>query len=155
MKQFKEKNFAYGDLQGTKPQLAGYVLADSPAAQAAWLYDIFNGGTGNTGNPEAVLSRDKMLDEISLFWLTDSSASSGRLYQEQANLLGKHNNPGRVELPVAVTVFPHDLPGGPELGPSGLSELEVLARSRARWTFRATRSARVVCRRVETWFQGS
>jgi epoxide hydrolase len=51
-----------------------------------------------------------MLDEITLFWLTDSAASSARLYLEQAELLGNRNSPGRVDLPVAVSVFPHDLP---------------------------------------------
>jgi epoxide hydrolase len=92
------------------PQLAGYLLADSPVAQAAWIYDIFNSGTGNTGDPEAVLSRDAMLDEITLYWLTNSAASSARFYLEQGSALGKRNNPGRVELPVGVSVFPHELP---------------------------------------------
>ena len=109
-KQLKEKAWGYGILQGTKPQLAGYLLSDSPMAQAAWLYDIFNTATGNTGNPDGILSRDKMLDEITLFWLSDSAASSARLYLEQAAILGQRNNPGRVDLPVAVSVFPHDLP---------------------------------------------
>jgi epoxide hydrolase len=107
---FKEKGFGYFILQATKPQLAGYLLSDSPMAQAAWIYDIFNSGTGSTGNPEASIARDKMLDEITLYWLTDSAASSARFYAEQAAILDKHNNPGRVDLPVAVSVFPHDLP---------------------------------------------
>jgi epoxide hydrolase len=51
-----------------------------------------------------------MLDEITLFWLTNTAASSARFYLEQAESLGKHNNPGRVELPVGVSVFPQDLP---------------------------------------------
>jgi len=110
LKAFREKSSAYFQIQATRPQMIGYSLADSPAGQAAWLYDIFNGGTGNTGNPENVLSRDEMLDEITLFWLTNTAASSARIYLEQAQLLGKHNNPGRVDLPVAVSVFPHDLP---------------------------------------------
>jgi pimeloyl-ACP methyl ester carboxylesterase len=110
MQAFREKGSAYGQLQATRPQLAGYALADSPVAQLAWIYDIFNGGTGNTGRPEEVLSRDDMLDEITLFWLTDTAASSARLYLEQAQLIGKRNNPGRVDLPVGVSVFPHDLP---------------------------------------------
>jgi pimeloyl-ACP methyl ester carboxylesterase len=97
-------------LQGTKPQLAGYLLSDSPMAQAAWIYDIFNVGTGSTGDPEASISRDKMLDEITLYWLTDSAASSARFYAEQAAILGQRNNPGAVQLPVAVSVFPHDMP---------------------------------------------
>jgi pimeloyl-ACP methyl ester carboxylesterase len=110
MKQFRERHFGYGMLQATKPQLAGYTLSDSPMAQAAWLYDIFNGGTGYTGRPEDFIPRDKMLDEITLFWLTDSAASSARFYLEEASLLGLRNNPGRVDLPVAITVFPHDMP---------------------------------------------
>jgi epoxide hydrolase len=109
-KAWREKGGAYFQLQGTRPQLAGYLLADSALAQAAWIYDIFDGGTGNTGDPEAVLSRDAMLDEITLYWLTNSAASSARFYLEQSNALGNHNNPGRVDLPVAVSVFPHDLP---------------------------------------------
>jgi pimeloyl-ACP methyl ester carboxylesterase len=110
LKTWREEKGAYFDLQATRPQLAGYLLADSPVAQAAWIYDIFDAGTGNTGQPETVLSRDAMLDEITLYWLTNSSASSARVYLEQANLLKGRNNPGRVDLPVAVSVFPHDLP---------------------------------------------
>ncbi|MER8957187.1 epoxide hydrolase 1 [Mesorhizobium sp. M0833] len=59
---FQESGFAYGMLQATKPQLAGYLLADSPVAQAAWLYDIFDGGTGTTGRPENLIPIDDMLD---------------------------------------------------------------------------------------------
>lgn len=108
--QIREKGFGYFALQATRPQLVGYALADSPAGQAAWIYDIFNGGTGGTGNPEAFISRDTMLDEITLYWLSNSSASSARFYLEQAAALGKHHNPGRVDLPVGVSVFPHDIP---------------------------------------------
>src|SRR6202035_4717200 len=60
LRQFQEKGFAYLHLQTTRSQLAGYVLADSPVAQAAWIYDIFNSGTGATGNPDTLLGRDAM-----------------------------------------------------------------------------------------------
>jgi pimeloyl-ACP methyl ester carboxylesterase len=114
---FREKGSAYFQLQSTRPQMIGYALADSPVGQAAWLYDIFNGGTGSTGHPEQFLSRDDMLDEITLYWLTDTAASSGRFYLEQAHAMGKHNNPGRVDLPVGVSVFPHDLPAARSWAP--------------------------------------
>lgn len=117
LKRFKEKRAGYAMLQGTEPQLAGYLLSDSPMAQAAWLYDIFNTGTGNTGNPEALISLDKLLDEITLFWLTDSAASSARLYLEEAALLGDRHNPGAVQLPVAVSTFPGDLPAAKSWAP--------------------------------------
>jgi pimeloyl-ACP methyl ester carboxylesterase len=117
VKAWREQGGAYLHLQATRPQLAGYLLADSPVAQAAWIYDIFNGGTGNTGRPEAVLSRDAMLDEITLYWLTNSAASSARFYLEQRAALGNHRNPGRVDLPVGVSVFPHDLPAARSWAP--------------------------------------
>jgi epoxide hydrolase len=118
MKAWREKDGAYLQLQVTRPQLAGYMLADSPLAQAAWIYDIFNSGTGNTGDPEAVLSRDAMLDEITLYWLTNSAASSARFYMEQDAALNRRNNPGRVDLPVGVSVFPHDLPAARSWAPA-------------------------------------
>lgn len=109
-KAFMERDAAYLQLQSTRPQLIGYPLADSPVGQAAWLYDIFNGGTGGTGQPERFIPRDAMLDEITLFWLTNTAASSARFYAEQAGAFGPRNNPGRVTIPVAVSVFPNDLP---------------------------------------------
>lgn len=108
-KAFMANGFAYGQLQATRPQTIGFPLADSPVGQAAWIYDILNAGTGSTGTPETALTRDQILDEITLYWLTNSSASSARFYREQAQLLGKRNNPGRVDLPVGVSVFPNDL----------------------------------------------
>lgn len=110
MRAFMESGFAYGQLQATRPQTLGYALADSPVGQAAWIYDIFNAGKVRTARAEDELTQDQMLDEITLFWLTNTAASSARIYLEEAQRLGKRNNPGRVDLPVAVSVFPHDLP---------------------------------------------
>lgn len=114
---FRERNSAYLQLQSTRPQTIGSALADTPVGQCAWIYDIFNWGTGNTGRPENALNRDAMLDEITLYWLTNTAASSARIYLEQAALMGMHNNPGRVELPVGVSVFPNDLPAARSWAP--------------------------------------
>ncbi len=94
-------------LQGTKPETVGFALADSPAGQAAWIYEKFQSKTDNQGLAEDALSIDDMLDEISLYWFTNSGASSGRIYWENksASLAGP-----KLSLPVAVTVFPRDIP---------------------------------------------
>lgn len=110
MQAFLAQGAAYSQIQATRPQTLGYALADSPVGQAAWIYDLFNSGTGNSGRPEDALSRDAMLDEITLSWLTNTAASSARIYLEQAQLMGARGNPGRVDLPVGVSVFPYDLP---------------------------------------------
>jgi pimeloyl-ACP methyl ester carboxylesterase len=94
-------------LQGTKPETVGIALADSPAGQAAWIYDKFQSKTDNNGLAEDVLSIDDMLDAISLYWFTNSAASSGRIYWENRSLT--FAGP-KLTLPVAVTVFPKDIP---------------------------------------------
>jgi len=107
---FRSEGSGYLTMQATRPQTIGYALMDSPAGQAAWIYDIYNAATGNSGDPEKAISRDKILDEITLYWLTGTAASSARFYYEQRALLGKSKNPGGVDLPVGVSLFPHDLP---------------------------------------------
>jgi pimeloyl-ACP methyl ester carboxylesterase len=94
-------------LQGTKPETVGFALADSPAGQAAWIYEKFQSKTDNHGLAEDALSIDDMLDAISLYWFTNSAASSGRIYWENKSLT--FAGP-KLTLPVAVTVFPRDIP---------------------------------------------
>ena len=94
-------------LQGTKPETIGIALADSPAGQAAWIYDKFQSKTDNHGLAEDALSIDEILDAISIYWFTNSAASSARIYWE--NKGGSMAGP-KLTLPVAVTVFPRDIP---------------------------------------------
>jgi len=94
-------------LQGTKPETIGIALADSPAGQAAWIYDNFQSKTDNHGLAEDALTTDEILDAISLYWFTNSAASSARIYWE--NKGGSMAGP-KLALPVAVTVFPRDIP---------------------------------------------
>ena len=101
---FREEGSGYSAIQGTRPQTIGYALLDSPAGFAAWLYDIYRDAA------KTALSDDTILDEITLYWLTGTAASSARFYLEQRALLGKRSNPGRVDLPVGVSRFPRDLP---------------------------------------------
>ncbi len=93
-------------VQTARPQTVGYALADSPVGQAAWIYSIFRDATDNDGDPESALTRDEMLDEITLYWLTDTAASSARLYFENADV---RFNAGVVELPVGYSVFPREI----------------------------------------------
>lgn len=97
-------------LNGTKPQTVAFALADSPAGQAAWIYEKFQSKTDNDGRAEDALDVDVMLDTISLYWFTNSAASASRIYWDNrtATMSGPH-----LALPVAVTVFPRDTPRMP------------------------------------------
>src|SRR5712672_3027513 len=106
---FANDQSGYFREQGTRPQTIGYPLADSAAGQALWIYEKFQSWTDNHGNPEDALSVDAMLDDISLYWFTDTAASSARIYWEN-NRSGKAGlSGGRIELPMAASVFPHEI----------------------------------------------
>jgi epoxide hydrolase len=108
VKHWKEKNFGYFLEQATRPQTIGYGLADSPSGLAAWIYDIYGHHAAEDATINNDVPLDDMLNEIMLYWLTNSAASSAKFYFEQ-RALGLTPNLGRVDLPVGCTIFPHDL----------------------------------------------
>ena len=109
------KRRAYAQIMGTRPQTL-YGLADSPVSLAAWLIDHGDGygqpaaamisavlGRTINGHPAGDLTRDDVLDDITLYWLTNTGVSSGRLYWE--NKVGLYNA-ANVAIPAAVSIFP-------------------------------------------------
>jgi epoxide hydrolase len=99
----------YSRLQSTRPQTVGYGLADSPAGQCAWIVEKFASWSDSGGEPERVFDRDALLDNVSLYWLTNSAASSARLYWEMATGNPPAEEPPSRPVPSAVSVFPADL----------------------------------------------
>ncbi|EPX55564.1 Epoxide hydrolase [Cystobacter fuscus DSM 2262] len=106
---FANEQYGYFKQQATRPQTIGYALADSPAGQALWIYEKFQAWTDNRGNPEDALSMDEMLDNITLYWLTDTAASSARIYWQNSQGKPSGFSAGRIELPMAATTFPREL----------------------------------------------
>jgi pimeloyl-ACP methyl ester carboxylesterase len=106
MDAFYKKGGAYGAMMVTRPQTIGYSLADSPVGLAAWFYDKFAAWTYSGGDPEKVLTRDEMLDDITLYWLTNTGASGARLYWENN---ANNFNAVDISLPAAITVFPGEI----------------------------------------------
>lgn len=104
MKFYSDSDSGYAKQQRTRPQTLSYGLTDSPAGQAAWIYEKFYAWTDNRGAPESALSRDAMLDNIMLYWLPASAASSARLYWESLDFFRTH----KIALPVGVTIYPKE-----------------------------------------------
>lgn len=97
----------YSTQQSTKPQTIGYALADSPVGQAAWIFEKFMTWTDCDGDPLNVLSYDELLDNIMMYWLTNSGASSARLYWESFDGVFVATEP--VPVPCGYSVFPKEL----------------------------------------------
>jgi pimeloyl-ACP methyl ester carboxylesterase len=108
---FYKMRRAYGAMMGTRPQVIGQALTDSPAGLAAFMYDY------NDGEPERLLTKDDFLDNVTLYWLTNTATSSARLYWEtggQSVLLASAQKTSEISLPVAITVFPEEVYRAPE-----------------------------------------
>jgi len=111
---FANEQFGYFKEQATRPQTIGYALADSPVGQATWIYEKFQAWTDNSGTPEDVLSRDEMLDDITLYWLTDSAASSAQFYWQNSQGKPAGFSGGKIDLPMAASIFPKEIYNPPK-----------------------------------------
>ena len=103
----------YSAEQSTKPQTVGYGLVDSPAGLAAWIGEKFWSWTDHAGSLDAVISRDDLLDDLMLYWLPGTAASSVRLYWESFAQVSDWFTSAvtdTVDVPTGCTVFPHEVP---------------------------------------------
>lgn len=109
---YQQWGAGYSKQQSTRPQTLGYSLVDSPMGQAAWVIEKFYEWTDCDGDPENVLSRDELLDNVMFYWLTASGASSARLYWESFNqaFSGKNKT---VNLPTGCSIFPKEIVATP------------------------------------------
>jgi epoxide hydrolase len=103
---FVKEGTGYSTQQATRPQTLGYALADSPVGQLAWIVEKFFAWTDCAGHPENAVSRDEMLDDVMMYWLTNSAASSARIYWESYQAARLR---GEVSAPSAYSLFPKEL----------------------------------------------
>jgi pimeloyl-ACP methyl ester carboxylesterase len=117
--EFRQTGFGYFLEQATRPQTIGYALVDSPVALAAWMLDHDTdsyykiAGAFVDGRPTGGLTRDHVLDNITLYWLTGTGASAARSYWEsgvaQAKAAAAGQAPPEAKVPAAFTTFPDEI----------------------------------------------
>ncbi|MDR7370330.1 epoxide hydrolase [Flavobacterium aquidurense] len=110
------KGGGYAGMMVTRPQTLGYGLTDSPVGLASFFLDKFNEWTYSGGDAEKSLTKDEMLDDISLYWLTNTANSSANLYWENNtnNFNVVEQRTTEIKIPVAVTVFPGEIYQAPK-----------------------------------------
>ena len=104
---YRDWDSGYAKQQATRPQTLGYGLTDSPAGQAAWILEKFWAWTDHDGDPLNLLGRDELLDNVMLYWVTASAASSARLYWESFGAGRRAARP--VTIPTGVAVYPKEI----------------------------------------------
>ncbi|MEM0985358.1 MAG: epoxide hydrolase family protein [Pseudomonadota bacterium] len=105
MKFYQDWDSGYSKQQSTRPQTLGYGLVDSPVGQLAWIIEKFYQWTDCDGHPENVISRDRLLDNVMVYWLNGAGASSARIYWESFNTMGADP----VVVPSAISIFPKEI----------------------------------------------
>ena len=102
----------YSREQATRPQTIGYALVDSPVALAAWIIEKFWAWTDHAGDLEDVLTRTELLDNLMLYWLPRTGASSARLYWESIRRVDRWISgeaTDTVDVPTGCSIFPKEL----------------------------------------------
>ena len=119
-------NVGYQEIQSTKPQTLGHALSDSPVGLASWIVEKWYGWADHDGDLEKVLTKDQLLTNVMIYWVTNSGASSARIYQEGRHMGGVLNPTpftrpdARVTVPTGCGAFPWQYdrratPPGPDL----------------------------------------
>jgi len=110
LREYMAEGNGYFQIQSTRPQTVAFGLTDSPVGLLGWIVDKFRewtGPRGGEGLPEDAVSRDRMLTDVMLYWLTDTAASSARIYYEAVHTASWDFKPGTV--PTGVAVFAQDV----------------------------------------------
>jgi pimeloyl-ACP methyl ester carboxylesterase len=103
---FKRNRLAYAKVMATSPQAIGYSLVDSPVGLLVWILKKFFKWSDTVDSPFETISRDRFLDNVTLYWLTATGASAARISLESHQSLDPDL---RVTVPAALTTYPHDI----------------------------------------------
>jgi pimeloyl-ACP methyl ester carboxylesterase len=107
--EFMKTGSAYQEIQGKNPQTLGYGLTDSPAGLAGWIVEKFLVWTDNEGSPDDAVTRDQLLTNLTLYWVTKTINSSIRLYCESQRTDRFGPTGEYITVPTAAAVFPKEM----------------------------------------------
>ncbi|MGH7933925.1 MAG: alpha/beta fold hydrolase, partial [Candidatus Binataceae bacterium] len=109
LERFRRDETGYQWIQGTKPQTLAYALNDSPAGLAAWIVEKFRTWSDCNGEVESRFTKDQLLTNIMIYWVTQTINSSTRLYYEARHHAWRPDPNARVETPTAAAIFPREI----------------------------------------------
>jgi pimeloyl-ACP methyl ester carboxylesterase len=108
MARFQREEAAYAQLQGSKPQTLGLALNDSPAGLLSWIVEKFRTWSDCDGDPATVFTRDQLITNVMLYWVTETITSSARLYWETMHSGALQDPPDFVAVPTGIARYPKE-----------------------------------------------
>ena len=109
MDKWRNEETGYQGIQGTKPQTLGYGLNDSPVGLCAWIVEKFRTWSDCNGNVENSYTKDQLLTNIMIYWVTQTINSSTRLYFEERHHPWRMGKDDKVTVPTAIALFPKEI----------------------------------------------
>ena len=106
---WREAEGGYSHIQATKPQTLSYGLNDSPAGLAAWIVEKYRTWSDCDGDVERRFTKDELLTNVTIYWVTQTIGSSARLYYETYRNPWRFGEGDRIRVPCAVALFPKDI----------------------------------------------
>jgi microsomal epoxide hydrolase len=106
LEQWSIQEAAYAIIQGTKPQTLAYGLNDSPVGLAGWIVELFRSLSDCNGDVEKSFTKDELLTNIMIYWVTETISSSTRIYYESRHSTVQQQ---RSEVPTGLAIFPKDI----------------------------------------------
>ncbi|HLZ57112.1 MAG TPA: epoxide hydrolase [Ktedonosporobacter sp.] len=142
----------YSHLQETRPQTLAYGLNDSPVGLAGWVVEKFRAWSDCRGEVESVFTKDELLTNIMIYWVTQTINSSTRLYYETFH---QHKGAfvGRVEVPTGVAVFPDELPVPPRSLAQSLYNIQQWTEMKAGGHFAALEQPQALAQDIRAFFR--
>ena len=147
MGRFTRDEAAYANEQGTKPQTVGVGLDDSPAGLLAWIVEKFRGWSDCDGDPENCFTRDQLLTNVMLYWLTRTATSSARLYWETNRSGVLTERLPFIEVPTGVARYPKEVLRWPRSWVERAVQRHPVGDHAPGWPLRRHGAARAVRRR--------
>ena len=141
---------AYGAMHRTKPQTAAFGLSDSPAGLAAWIVEKLRAWSDCGGDVERRFTKDEILTNVMIYWLTGTIASSMRMYHANA-AIPSAQHARRVEVPSGFSLFPGDIVRPPRAWLERTANLVRVTEPERGGHFHL-RGTRTICRRTAGLF---
>ncbi len=150
--QWSRDETGYSHIQGTRPQTLAYGLNDSPVGLAAWIIEKFRAWSDCHGEIESVFTKDELLTNVMIYWVTQTINSSTRLYYETSHQRDEIFAV-RVEVPTGVAVFPAEIPVPPRSLAQRLYNIQRWTEMKAGGHFAALEQPQALVEDIRVFFR--
>jgi len=153
MKQWLKEETGYQWIQGTKPQTLAFGLADSPVGLAAWIIEKFRSWSDCGGNVESVFTKDELLTNIMLYWVTGAIGSSFWPYYARMHGVWPIPQGGRISVPTGYIEFPKEMLRPPRSAAEGMYNIQRWTKMDRGGHFAALEQPEVLVQEIRAFFK--